>query len=198
MEKQEIMDAFLVWLGGDRASGANEYETVRRRLILLFQYRGCHVPEELTDETIDRTARAITKPDFQSIGAPSAYLRGVARNVYYEWLRKHRRLRMEQLEVSHYDTVAPAQPEETEDTPHQCLENCMNALSSDKRSLIVRYYQNERKAKIDNRELLAKEKGVGLNALRIQVFRIRNSLRKCVEGCKSKLEMEAAVGSYGK
>ena len=96
MESPESMRAFLIWLGGDTASGARRYEEIRQRLILLFRYRGCHVAEELADETIDRTARAVLKTDFQFEGDLLAYFRGVARNIYLEWVRKEQRTRIEQ------------------------------------------------------------------------------------------------------
>jgi hypothetical protein len=64
MESPEVMQAFLLWLGEDQSSGARRYEEIRRKLILLFRWRGCYTPEELADETIDRTARAVLKPDF--------------------------------------------------------------------------------------------------------------------------------------
>ena len=97
MESLEVMQSFLLWLGEDQASGALKYEEIRQKLIRLFRYRGCHIPEELADETIDRTARAVLKPDFRYQGEPIAYFRGVARNVYFEWLRNERRLPSEPI-----------------------------------------------------------------------------------------------------
>ena len=87
MESPEVMQAFLQWLGPDQSSGARRYEEIRRNLILLFRWRGCYIAEELADETIDRTARAVLKPGFQYQGDQVLYFRGVARNVFLEWLR---------------------------------------------------------------------------------------------------------------
>jgi len=182
METPEVMDDFLLWLGN--------YKEIRKRLILLFRYRGCHVPEELADETIDRTARAVQKPDFQYSGEPAAYLRGVARNVHREWLRKERRLRTEPIPEGRSEPAAPANLEnENDELLKTCLERCLSTLPPAKRTLLLRYYQSDKREKIDGRQLIAKELGIGLSVLRVQVFRLRNALRECVEKCRAKGEI---------
>ena len=186
MENPEAMRALLLWLGADEASGARKYEDIRQKLILLFRYRGCHIPEELTDETIDRTARVVSKPDFHFQGNPIAYFRGVAHNVHHEWLRKERRFRSEPLEAGYIDLPAPDSGTEQDDPAPPCLDRCLNALSPPKRNLLIRYYASDKRAKIDDRQLLADERGIPLNALRIQVFRLRNGLRECIENCKER------------
>src|SRR5690348_618571 len=91
MESPAALDAFLAWLGQNEATGARKYEEVRQKLIVLFRCRGCSAAEDLADETIDRTARAVAKPGFSCPGDPILFFRGVARNVYLEWLRRERR-----------------------------------------------------------------------------------------------------------
>lgn len=182
METPEVMEDFLLWLG--------KYEEIRKRLILLFRYRGCHVPDELADETIDRTARSVQKPDFQYRGEPAAYLRGVARNVYREWLRKERRLRTEPIPEGNFEPAAPVGlGNEKDELLKACLDRCLTALPPAKRTLLLRYYQSDKREKIDGRQLIAKELGIGLSALRLQVFRLRNTLRQCVEKCRTKGEI---------
>src|SRR5262245_20430567 len=56
---KEEFDCLLAYLSPDREEAGKEYETLRRKLIKLFQYRGCHSPEELADETINRIAKKI-------------------------------------------------------------------------------------------------------------------------------------------
>ena len=197
METPEVMRAFLLWLGEDEASGARKYEEIRRKLILLFRYRGCHIPEELADETIDRTARAILDPQFHYQGERIAYFRGVARNVYFEWLRKERRIPTEPISEANPDLAAPVDRSENDDLLHACLERCLNALPQEKKMLLIRYYRSEKKAKIDGRQLLAEELGIGLNALRIQVFRLRNAMRRCVVKCTAEGEISWAEETYG-
>jgi DNA-directed RNA polymerase specialized sigma24 family protein len=190
MESTEVMQTLLLWLGEDEAAGAHKYEEIRQRLILLFRYRGCHIPEELADETIDRTARVVVKPNFSYTGEPIAYFRGVARNVYLEWLRKQRRLPTEPLSDTNFEVPDSGIESGMGEGMHGCLDRCLNALPNAKKSLLIRYYGSEKRGKIDGRQLLAAELGIGLNALRIQVFRLRNILRRCVEKCKVKVEIQ--------
>jgi DNA-directed RNA polymerase specialized sigma24 family protein len=186
------MNALLRWLGGDETSGAQKYEQIRRKLISLFHYRGCHVPEELADETIDRTARAIVKPNFHYEGDPIAYFRGVARNVYREWLRDQLRVRTEPISEATLEVPVPVDSPGENDLPQTCLERCLDALPPEKKLLLLRYYRSEKKAKIDGRQLLAEELSIGLNALRIHVFRLRNTLRRCVDKCTAEDEIAFA------
>jgi DNA-directed RNA polymerase specialized sigma24 family protein len=189
MESPGAMRALLLWLGEDEPSGARKYEEIRRKLILLFRYRGCHVPEELADDTIDRTAHALLNPDFHYQGDPIAYFRGVARYVYLEWLRIQRRLPTESISDANLQLPAPADSSEGDDLDQGCLERCLSALPPEKKTLLIRYYRSDKRAKIDGRQLLAEELGIGLNALRIQVFRLRNAMRRCVEKCTAKGEI---------
>jgi DNA-directed RNA polymerase specialized sigma24 family protein len=189
MESSETMQAFLLWLGEDLSSGAQRYEEIRQKLILLFRFRGCHISEELADETIDRTARAVLKPDFYYQGEPIAYFRGVAHNIYREWLRKERRFPTEPTSDGYLELPAPAVDREKDDLSQICLDRCLNALLSSKKMLLIRYYGSDKRAKIDGRQLLADELGIGLNALRIKVFRLRNGLRECVENCRNRSDI---------
>ena len=45
------------------------------------------------------------------------------------------------------------------------------------------YYSEEKAAKIERHRRLAEEFGKSVNALRIEVHRIRKVLRLCVSGC---------------
>jgi DNA-directed RNA polymerase specialized sigma24 family protein len=182
MKTPADLENLLLWLGPNTDSGALKYVEVRQRLIALFKFRGCSGPEELADQTLDRTARAILKPGFAFEGDPMAYLRGVARNVYLESRRKSRIVGQD---VSHeIDSVPQPVVDNSGIEPlFLCLDRCLAQLAEDKRTLLLRYYQGERSAKIDGRLQLAQERGLELNALRIQVFRLRNVVRQCVERC---------------
>ena len=189
MESREVMQAFLLWLGQDQSSGARKYEEIRRNLILLFRWRGCYIAEELADETIDRTARAVLKPGFEYQGDRVLYFRAVARNVFLEWLRKERRLPTDPISEAHIELPVLPTNSEPDDSRQACLERCLNALPLAKRKLVMRYYRSEKREKIDGRQLLAEELGIGLNALRIQMCRLRTQLRKCVANCEVKGEI---------
>jgi DNA-directed RNA polymerase specialized sigma24 family protein len=189
MESPEEMQALLLWLGEDESTGARKYEAIRQKLILLFRWRGCHIPEELADETLKRTARAVLKPDFQFEGDQIRYFGGVARYVFLEWLRNESRLPTDSISETHIELAALAATSEPDDLREACLERCLNALPSAKKKLVIRYYQSDRREKIDGRQLLADELGIGLNALRIKVFRLRNALRRCVANCEAQGEI---------
>lgn len=75
--------------------------------------------------------------------------------------------------------------DDTEDIEreYECLERCMQKLTPDNRQLVLQYYQEEKRAKIDHRRQLAEQLGIALNALRIRAHRIRASLQECVQTC---------------
>ena len=74
----------------------------------------------------------------------------------------------------------------------------MEILSAANRELILEYYREDKQAKIDHRIELARRAGIGLNALRIQVCRIRATLQKCVIECvaqKRQVEIDSPLFS---
>ncbi|HET9528735.1 MAG TPA: helix-turn-helix domain-containing protein, partial [Blastocatellia bacterium] len=82
---------------------------------------------------------------------------------------------------------APAQPmpvqNEEVELAYECLEDCLQDLAIDNRDLILRYYYEDKRLKIDNRKELADRLGVAISALRTRVHRIRAALQKCVQRC---------------
>jgi DNA-directed RNA polymerase specialized sigma24 family protein len=65
----------------------------------------------------------------------------------------------------------------------ECLEHCLQSLPSESRELIMQYHQGERRVKIENRQKLAEQLNIPLNALRIRSHRIREKLEACVDDC---------------
>jgi hypothetical protein len=53
--------------------------------------------------------------------------------------------------------------------------------------MILKYYQGERGAKIENRKRLAEALSVPHNVLRNRAYRLRDRLQSCVEGCLKKM-----------
>ena len=74
------------------------------------------------------------------------------------------------------------QCDETE-LEYECLEACMSKLPPEQRELVLEYYQDEKRAKIEHRKRLSERLGVELNALRIRAYRIRAVLHECIRGC---------------
>jgi RNA polymerase sigma factor (sigma-70 family) len=193
MESTPELEKLLLWLGEDAATGARQYVVMRQRLVTLFEFKGCQGAEDLADETLDRTARAILKPGFAYEGTPIAYLRGVARNICLESFRRNRTVSQETMpELA--DTIAdPLSADDGTEQLHAFLDRCLARLSEHKRTLLLRYYQGDKSAKIDGRVQLAQEFAMELNTLRLQIFRLRNIVRKCVESYAKSAEMDLRV-----
>jgi DNA-directed RNA polymerase specialized sigma24 family protein len=170
---QDEFDALLAWLDPDRDLAAQKYEEIRRRLIKIFVCRGCPVAEDLADETIDRVAGKVADVAPSYVGNPALYFYGVAKNIYHEWLRRPPPV------PAPVPVVDPDPP--VPDPEYDCLMECMKLLASKDQELILDYYQEEKQAKIDHRKKLAEGLGIGLNTLRIKVYRLRARLQECVE-----------------
>jgi len=158
-------------------------------LITFFEFRGSLDPEEQADETINRVARRISEG--QQINASiETYAYAVARNIWREYLIQPHRVSSfgESLPDKHsYQNsrqlnIQAAEREELE-RRLECLEACIQSLSSPQRELITNYYQGERDVRIKNRRDLAQALGIPLNALRIRVSRLRDQIEDCVRTC---------------
>lgn len=186
---QESLETFLASLDSDRSRAAEKYESLHRKLVKCFQWRGSAHPEELADETVDRVSRRILEGE--EIRDLPGYLYGVARNVLREsWDRIQR-------ERTALENAPPLgqifeDPEETRKRQEaaslserrwECLRRCLERLPPETGELILRYYQEEKGAKIENRKELADRLGIALNALRIRACRIREKLETCVRDC---------------
>ena len=92
----------------------------------------------------------------------------------------------------------PKEDEEPTDHRHDCLRRCLAQLPPDQRDLVLRYYQGnshqggsykgnsgQGERNIRNRQQLAREAGIPMNALRIRVHRVRRKLESCVHACLS-------------
>ena len=169
----EAFEKLLVWLNPNREQAGKKYEEIRRRLIIILTCRGCVCAEDLADETINRVARKVPEIVNTYVGDPSLYFYGVAHKVHLEYVRKKP------------DPVPPAPLDCLEETEqeYECLEQCMKRLTSKSRELVLEYYQEERRAKIDRRREQATRLGIASNALRIRACRIRANLQDCVIEC---------------
>jgi len=170
---QEAFDALLAWLDPAREAAGRKYEDIRLRLIKLFTCRGCYEPEDLADETINRVSKKLKDIETNYSGDPARYFYGVANKVHLEYVRRRPA------------AIPPVPSEASEDVEkeYECLERCIQQLSSQNRILVLQYYQLEKRAKIDHRKQLAAQLGIAVNALRIRACRIRTALQKCVQSC---------------
>ena len=183
---KKSLDRFLDYLSPDREEAGKKYEALRTRLVRFFEWRGCNSPDLQTDRTIDRVMRKINEG--QVISNLTPYILTVARLVAKEEWKERKRLCSLEDEVE--DTLHSSVPDPSSkleanepDRRLSCFDHCLEGLSADNRDLILSYYQEDGRAKIDWRKQLAEQLGIPLNALRIRVHRIRKSLEQCIEDC---------------
>jgi len=170
---QEELDALLAFLGADREQAGESYEKLRRKVIKLLECRGAAFPEDLADEALNRMARRLAEGVTIEARDPYSYLWSIAVHVHRESLRR---------------SPLPAVPSPIPADPlleHRlkCLDQCLIDLSEGDRNLILEYHKGEKQAKIAGRARLAARQGIGINALRIRVCRLRRQLEVCVRDC---------------
>jgi DNA-directed RNA polymerase specialized sigma24 family protein len=170
---QEAFDALLAWLDSDREQAALKYEKIRRALIKIFTGRGCVEPEDLADETINRVTKKLKEIEKDFTGDRTRYFFGVAKMVHLEHLRR---------KIPQVVPTPPNDPTRIE-LEYSCLERCIDQLSKDDRDRLLRYYGADSRNETEHRRALAEEMGIGPNALRIRIYRIRQTLKECVEKC---------------
>jgi len=182
-------DQFLSWLDPDPESAGLKYESIRARLIMMFRARRCVVAEDLADATIDRVARKLNVIINKFTGDPTRYFYGVARKIYLEYQR--------QL-IANPKRVRWSLPLYIEDPDFENvlkqLDEALSSLPKSDRELILSYYTGNGRNRITKRRALAQEFGLGPNALRLRVFRIRKEikqylLRSNIDGSLSSTDM---------
>ena len=180
----EGFEALLAQLDPERERAGELYEAIRRKLVRLFEWRGCTSPEDLADETFNRVARRLSEGVELRSNDPYGYFCGVAHLVYKEVLRRALR---EHRALASGDWPPPAcEDEEHSDARIACLRRCLAELPPDQRDLVLRYYQgksDQGESNIRNRQQLAREAGIEMNAPRIRVHRVRRKLESCVHAC---------------
>lgn len=182
---QQAFDDLLDWLDADRDRAGFRYENIRIRLIKIFTCRGCYEADDLADETINRVTTKLSEIAGSYSGDPALYFYGVAQKVHLEYLRRKPPVQESSLigrELSSQTTLA-SEPAENIEDEYACLEQCMEQLSPENHRLVIEYYQDEKRAKIDHRKRLAEQLGIAVNALRIRAHRIRLQLQQCVGSC---------------
>ena len=160
----EAWEALMAALAPDRDLAGYKYEELRRRLIDLFAWEGCDLPDRLADEALNRLARKLA----EGVDIPhlDRYVFGIARFLIQEDIRARRG---RQAALYEFPGLNPAGSEGT----LGMLEECLAGLQDANRRLIERYYA-------EDRTVIARELGISLNALRNRAMRIREELFQCV------------------
>jgi DNA-directed RNA polymerase specialized sigma24 family protein len=181
----------LEWLDDGSDSQGEAYLEMRQRLVSYFDRRNRPSPDELADETLNRVARTLEESRTIGIRPPARYCYVVARFVLLEDLRR-REHSHSRLGDPPGQATAPA-PDVTTEEPDdgaglreqrlECLERCLAGLKPEHRELIIEYYRDTRREKIERRRELAARLGITMNALAVRACRIRDILEACVASC---------------
>jgi DNA-directed RNA polymerase specialized sigma24 family protein len=171
---ERLLDA----LGNDRERAALEYERLHARVAGLLRWWGSSRAEDLADETLDRVARKLEEGAEIRRGSLGAYVRGVARMVFYEATR-----RAEHDPLPEEVDIAAPQTDAEQERSLRCLDRCLERLSAADRDCVLRYYGEGDQKKIEARRSLAAGLGISPTALRLRTFRLRDRLEGCVRGC---------------
>ncbi|HZS45055.1 MAG TPA: hypothetical protein VFC63_08140 [Blastocatellia bacterium] len=174
----------LTSLDSDPERAGEKYEDLRRTLIRFFEWRGAPFPEDHTDETFNRIARKLCEGiEIKNI---SAYSYEVGRLVYLETLKgkdsKREPLQTDLADKSQTDIEHRLDLEKR----LLCLEQCLDNLPVESRTLIVEYYQEDKRDRIERRKVLAEELGLQREALANRAQRLRDKLERCVTICSNK------------
>jgi DNA-directed RNA polymerase specialized sigma24 family protein len=162
---------------------------VRRRLVAYFDRQNRPAPDTLADETLNRISRTLEKSGAIVTKPPLRYCYVIARFVLLEDLRRQRRhVRFD--DVHHANVVAWPPSVHVDDAASfvkeqrlECLDRCLRKLKPEQQDLIVDYYGDARRQRIDRRRDLAARLGITMNALAIRAWRIRATLENCVGAC---------------
>ena len=166
----------LAWLNSDAEEAGRMFNLIQSRLIKIFASRGCVDAEALADEVMNRVAVRIDKV-ILTYSDPLRCCIGFVDFVYQEYQRE------EQKRSNLRDSERPS-PDELE-RDDRCLTQCLGNLPESDRDLFVRYFQGERRVRINLRKQLAIELRLTANALRIRAFKLRKELHQCMVTCLS-------------
>jgi DNA-directed RNA polymerase specialized sigma24 family protein len=163
----------LTALDPDRDRAATAYEHLRERTAGLLRWWGATDADELADLTLDRVARKLEEGATITDGSFGAYVRGVARMIFYE---SRRRPQLHPADLAYLTPPPSSDPEML-----ACLDSCLGRLNPDDRTVVLRYYGDGKLSEVRRR--LGVDLGVTMTALRIRAHRLRVQLERCVGAC---------------
>ena len=176
---QEEFNLLLSWLDQNQDRAVEKYELIQLKLIKFFSYQCGPDAEELAVETIERVTRKVRKIAKTYFGKPDSCFYGFAKKVLKEHLKRPKPR-----------PLPPTESSEHKERLHKCLNECLEKLTASDRNLIMQYYEEERKAKINLRKQLAEQYGLTLYTLRVRTHRIRLELKRCIEKCLEEIEKD--------
>lgn len=178
-------DPWSFW-GEDGESAAANYELTRKKLTTYFAVRRVDDPAELAAETLDRLMQNLI--DGVRVDNLLAFGLGIAKNVFYEYLRGELKAR-EYAEGQKRLAARSDDPGEKEaallrELQLECLGKCKAELDEHERRLLDEFYKIPRgRAKIEHRKMLAELLNISGEKLSSKIFNIKKKLKKCIDKC---------------
>jgi DNA-directed RNA polymerase specialized sigma24 family protein len=160
-------DRFLELLGSDRMAAASAYARLRARMLFYFRQNGSRDAGDAADEVICRVVRRV-REGVEIRPSLNSFCYGVASKVLMEERGKIGR-RHPSLE----ETGEPAPHMRSGLTPLETsiyVNEGLESLSAEDRAIWLEYHQGDRNG-------LAENLNITLNALRIKISRIKVQLR---------------------
>lgn len=177
----EAWDRFLSLLNADNQLAGEEYEGIRRRLIVYFEGRKCRAAEDLADATIAR----VIKRNYDGVHIDNVmrYSYGVAKIIRLEEGEVVRRedIVRDQLLRGGAAFTDPEDPYDESELRYAAFEQCLGKLSLSSRTFILNYYEDTGRAKIDHRKSLSEKLGISQNAVTLRAYQVRRRLQKCIQ-----------------
>jgi DNA-directed RNA polymerase specialized sigma24 family protein len=185
---QVAFTRLLEWLDDGTDSHGETYLEMRRRLVTYFDRRNRPSADALADEALNRIGKTLEKSGSIATTPPARYCYVVARFVLLEDLRQGRRsVQFDEASgtnsVEWGRTAGEDEAASVQERRLECLDRCLRTLKADQRELVIDYYRDAKRQRIDRRRDLAVRLGVSMNALGIRACRIRGTLETCVGAC---------------
>jgi len=188
---REAFERMLAALHPDSERAGEQYVKIRRKLVKLFEWRGCPEADECADETINRVAQKICEGTSIWTNDPYSYFHGVALNVLREYQRRAEHTaktleavaQIQEFSVDPEDLLSREKEQRERERQIECLKRCLLKLPPESRYLITTYHHGEEAPDKARRKELAQALGIPLNALRIRAYRIRAAIVECVNNC---------------
>lgn len=180
------LDALLEALGPASAEAGAAYEELRVRLIRFFRWNRCPFAEDLADEALDRLAAKLAGST-EAIASPAGYVAGIARLMLLE---QHAKTSREKKALA-FLLWFHSRRNDFDDVQEDCeeaLSHCLDRLPAENRQLLERDYSGDASERIRNRQALAGELGIAINALRNRALRLRSQLEQCASRQLAKLQ----------
>lgn len=172
-------DEFLSWLSPDREEAGGKYKCLLKNLIHFFNRSGCHIPEELADDTIERAGRNVAAGKVERSVDPGRYCYGIARHRLQEYWRE---IKPEPLPPDPIAIPVPDPDPVLNEQKLGCMRKCLNAQDKETRDLLTRWHLYKGSEKIRVHKEMGEAAG-GMNKLRIRICRIKKTVHDCYSDC---------------